>query len=331
MKRVLYVLLALGHLVAMPAFAQLAPGSMDVRWDAGQSDCSKSPPRPLQVHRYNDGTYLLRENLCATNEAPFMYLLVGGSKALLIDTGDVADAQQMPLATTVMSLLPSVAGAKIPLIIVHTHGHLDHRSGDTQFAALPNVQIVGTDLAHVKEYFGFARWPEGVAQVDLGGRIVDVIPTPGHYPSHVSYYDRATGLAFTGDFFMPGRLIIDDTAADRASAARIVDFLRTRPVSYVLGGHIELDSRNATEAMGSSVHPDERVLPLGKDDLMKLPDVLANFNGFYGQSGMFVMYSQTRMLQGMGAAAVVFLAALVLGVRWLVRRRKRRVRLAAAT
>lgn len=323
MKRVLCVLLAFSAMLALPVFAQTATGTMDVQWDAGKADCSKEAPRPLQVHRYNDSTYVLRENLCTTYEAPFMYLLIGETKALLIDTGDVAQAQKVPLASTVMSLLPNVQGAKMPLIIVHTHGHLDHREGDAQFASMTNVQIVAADLDHVKAYFGFQQWPDGVAEVDLGGRVVDVIPTPGHYPSHVSYYDRSTGLAFTGDFFLPGRLIIDDANADRASAKRLADYLRTRPVTYVLGGHVELNRHNDLQEMGSSVHPDERPLPLSKDDLMNLPAVLANYNGFYAQSGMFVMYSQTRVLQGMAAAAVLLLIMLVLAVRWMLRRRKR--------
>ncbi|HEY2623937.1 MAG TPA: MBL fold metallo-hydrolase, partial [Dyella sp.] len=218
---------------------------------------------------------------------------------------------------------PSVGGSKMPLIVVHTHGHLDHRSGDAQFTSMPQVTIVGTDLAHVTEYFGFSRWPDGIAQVDLGGRIVDVIPTPGHYASHVSYYDRATGLVFTGDFFLPGRLIIDDADADRASAARMTEFIRTRPVSYVLGGHIEMDRNDQTLEMGSTHHPNERALPLDKEALMKLPSVLASYNGFYGHSGMFVMYSQRRVLQCLAGAAVVLLIGIGFGIRWFVRRRRR--------
>ncbi len=324
MKRIVYVLLAFGYLLTGMACAQVAAGSMDVQWDGGAADCSAHRPRPLQVHRYNEHTYILRESLCATYEAPFMYLLIGDSKALLIDTGDVSEAQKMPLASTVMSLLPTMGGSKLPLIVVHTHGHLDHRSGDAQFTSLPQVQVVGTDLAHVTKYFGLPHWPNGVAQIDLGDRVIDVMPTPGHYASHVSYYDRATGLVFTGDFFLPGRLIIDDADADRASAARLTDFVRTRPVTYVLGGHIELDRNGQTLAMGSTYHPNERALPLDKDALMSLPSVLASYDGFYGQDGMFVMYSQKRMLQCLGIAAVVLLVSAALGIRWFARRRRQR-------
>ena len=73
-------------------WSQLVPGSMDVRWDEGASRCSPASQPPLQVHPYNDQTFILRENLCATFEAPFMYLLIGSKMALLIDTGDVPDS-----------------------------------------------------------------------------------------------------------------------------------------------------------------------------------------------------------------------------------------------
>jgi hypothetical protein len=60
-------------------------------------------------------TFILRENLYATFEAPFMYLLIGSRKALLIDTGDVADPNQMPLAKTVVVLVARRFICKAPL------------------------------------------------------------------------------------------------------------------------------------------------------------------------------------------------------------------------
>src|SRR5271170_2283942 len=157
MRPMLYALLTAGMLLAAsPAQSQLLPGSMDVHWNEGAADCAANPQPPLQVHAYNAQTFLLRENPCATLEAPFLYLLVGSAKALLIDSGDVADAGQMPLAQTVMALLPDVDHTKMPLIVVHTHSHLDHRLGDLQFEHMPNVEVVPADLEHVKKFFGFS-------------------------------------------------------------------------------------------------------------------------------------------------------------------------------
>ncbi len=309
-------------LACMTAQAQPQPGSLDVRWNEGAPDCTRSTQPPLQVHRYNASTYVLRENPCATYEAPFLYLLIGTNKALLIDSGAVADAKVMPLADTVMDLLPDVGGDKLPLTVVHTHSHRDHRAGDVQFQNLPGVTVAATDLDGVRRFFGLADWPNGSAQIDLGDRIVDVIPTPGHTDSHVSYYDRRTALLFTGDFLLPGRLIIDDSAADLASAQRIAAFARTRTISHVLGGHIELDVDGRTLPMGSTHHPRERALPLGKQDVLDLPATVASFNGLYSRHGMYVMYNQSRVLIAAAVAVLVVLIGLVALLVRIVRRRR---------
>lgn len=322
----IFVLLALAAAIASPpAWPQLAPGSMDVHWDEGSPDCAKHPQPPLQVHSYNSQTFLLRENLCSTFEAPFMYLLVGSTKALLIDTGDVADPQAMPLAATVMGLLPGQGPAKLPLLVVHTHRHLDHRAGDAQFRQFSNAEVVGFDIDSVRRYYKFTDWPNGLAQLDLGGRIVDVIPTPGHNETEVTFYDRNTGLLFTGDFLMPARLLIDDTRADIASADRIAAFVKDHPVSYILGGHIEMNSAGELFPWESQFHPDEHALPLTKDDAIKLPAIVRSFNGFYGVRGQYVMENSMRLLI---AFAFMFLIVLVAAVWILVHylRRRRRAR-----
>lgn len=313
-------LLIFGAGCALPALGQTATGSMDVKWSEGASDCQKNPQPPLQVHPYNAQTFILRESLCATYEGPFLYFLVGSQRALLIDTGAVGDARQMPLAQTVRALLPR---SDFPLTVVHTHGHLDHRSGDGQFSGDARTEVVGTTLADVKRHFHFNDWPQGSAQIDLGERIVDVLPTPGHYPAELSYYDRQTGLFFSGDFLLPGRLLIADKSADLASARRVAAFVADRPVTYVLGGHIELD-RAGNTFLGTHYHPDERPLQLSKDQLLRLPATVETFNGFYGRHGDYILESQNRVLGAAAAAIVSLLVALVFGIRALLRRRRRR-------
>lgn len=303
-------------------WSQPVPGSLDVQWAAGAEDCAANPPPPIQVHRYEAQTFILRENPCATPEAPFIYLLVGSAKALLIDTGDVADPHLMPLAQTVLAQLPGEAPSKMPLIVVHTHGHLDHRAGDKQFENLPNVELIRSDLASVRSYFGFADWPNGVAHIDLGDRTVDVIPTPGHHPSHVAFYDHRTGLFLSGDFLLPGRLLIDDIGAYQASAQSVADFVKDRPVSHVLGAHIELDADNELLPWGSTHHPREHVLQLGKDDLLALPATLGDFNGFYAQRGIFVLVQSMHILEALAAASLLAFVAAGWGLRRFLRRHK---------
>src|SRR5437899_2458746 len=92
-------------LTATLAWSQPVPGSLDVHWNEGASDCSATPQDPLQVHKYEPQTFILRQSLCADFEANFIYLLIGSDKALLIDTGAVADPRKMPLAKTILELL----------------------------------------------------------------------------------------------------------------------------------------------------------------------------------------------------------------------------------
>jgi hydroxyacylglutathione hydrolase len=310
----------------LSASSQPANGSLDMHWSEGARDCKASPQPPLQVHAYNPQTFILRENLCATFEAPFMYLLVGSARALLIDTGDVANQDQMPLEKTVMGLLPQDGPAKLPLLVVHSHRHLDHRAGDGQFQGIPNVQVVGYDLDSVKRYYNFTDWPNGVAHIDLGNRTVDVIPTPGHNETHVSFYDKNTGLFFSGDFLMPGRLLIDDTDADLASAKRAAAFVQDRAVTAVLGGHIEVNTAGETFPWESQYHPDEHALELTKADLLALPAAIGSFNGLYTKSGQFVMMNSMRVLVTLAICAAAILIAVILAVVFYIRRRRQRLR-----
>jgi glyoxylase-like metal-dependent hydrolase (beta-lactamase superfamily II) len=322
--------LALSLALTLPAArADLTPGSMDMHWDAGAADCNKHAAPPIEVHPYDADTYILREDLCATWEAPFMYLLVGRDKALLIDTGDVADPKLMPLAATVMGLLPEAHGARLPLIVVHSHTHLDHRAGDPQFQGLPGVTLVAAQLPSVESYFGFKDWPAGQAELDLGGRVVDVLPAPGHNPAHVVYYDRATGILFSGDFLMPARILVDDLAQYRASAQRVAAFVQDRPVSYVLGGHVEEDSKGTLFDWQSTYHPDEHGLALSKAEVLALPAALARFNGFYTETGGFVIQNPLHNLIVMGVVALLVIVLLGFLVFRLIRRFRSRRRAAA--
>jgi hydroxyacylglutathione hydrolase len=309
-------------LLAAQAWGEPLAGSLDVRWDEGSEDCEKAATPPIQVHQYEPQTYILRQSFCSDFEAPLLYLLIGEEEALLVDTGAVEDAAQMPIADAVMQLLPDKGEGKLPLLVLHTHGHGDHRKGDAQFAALPGVKVVPPEVEDLRTALTLPKWPDGVAQLALGGRTVDVMAAPGHQPAHLIFYDDRTALLFTGDFLLPGRLMVDDLAAYRASAARLVTFIGDRPVAHVLGAHIELDNAGELFPSGSQHHPNERAIALAKEDVLALPAALADFNGFYAKHDHFVVTNPKRNLMTAAIAVVLLLAGLVWGWRRM-RRRKR--------
>src|SRR5262249_1340850 len=119
--------------------------------------------------------------------------------------------------------------------------------------------------------FGISKWPEEIGSIDLGGRVVDVIPIPGHQAAHVAYYDRRTGILLTGDHLYPGRLYVTDFPQYLASTRRMVEFSATRPVAHIVGCHIEQTATPLVDyPVGTKYQPHEHALELGRAQLLEL-------------------------------------------------------------
>ena len=252
-------------------------GDLNVTWIHGAINCVTSSDPPIQVHRYDADTYILRQSKCSepgtpaqpgpSSEAPFMYLLFGGARALLLDTGASRSASLFPLASTVRNLLDDRAAAlgepRLPLVVVHSHSHSDHVAGDAQFRGMAHTTVAPLGVSGVKTFFGLSDWPDGTATFELGGRVLDVIPIPGHEPSHIALYDRKTRLLLTGDSLYPGLLVVNDWPTYVRSVARLKSFVHAHEVSFVLGGHIEMTDRAGRWfGLRKQFQPGEHVLQL---------------------------------------------------------------------
>ena len=143
-----------------------------------------------------------------------MYLIFGDDRVMLIDTGATSSPQLFPIGVTVQNIISTWLTEQhrqfIPLLICHSHGHGDHSLGDNQFQHLDHVTIVSHNFLDMKSYFGFENWPDQIVELDLGNRVLDIIPTPGHEESHIAIYDRISKILFTGDTLYPGLLVIRD-------------------------------------------------------------------------------------------------------------------------
>ena len=254
--------------------------NLNVAWIHGSEAAKYNTDPDIQVHACDEHTYILRQNKAVHYEAPFMFLLFGGTRALLLDTGATASPQFFPLRRTVDSIIGGwLASHPHPvdygLLVLHTHAHGDHVAADGQFTGRPGTVIVGAARDAAWPYFGFADEPGSVAEVDLGGRVVDCLATPGHHAAAVTYYDRYTRLLFTGDTIYPGRLYVRDWAAFVRSIDRLADWCAQRPVSYLLGCHIEMSRTPGVDyPVGWTYQPDETPLELTTDHLMQLQSTL---------------------------------------------------------
>jgi glyoxylase-like metal-dependent hydrolase (beta-lactamase superfamily II) len=168
----------------------------------------------------------------------------------------------------------------VQLIVAHTHAHNDHTGGDDQFKNQLRTTLVLPKLDAVQSFWGIKNWPPEIAQYDLGDRILDVIPIPGHEATSIAIYDRQTAILFTGDTLYPGRLYVKDQALFVDSIQRLVDFTRNKIVAHILGNHIENTRTPYLDyKIGTVYQPDEHSLELGRAELLELNQALHQMNG----------------------------------------------------
>jgi len=255
--------LAITSLLAWPASAAEAPlpSLFPERWIDGTL-----PQEPeSQVQALDGDTFVIRQSVKTNFEAPFLYLLFGNDKALLVDTGAEGGRIRLVVDRLVADWLAKNKRTSIPLVVAHSHSHGDHVAGDAAFRDRPDTTVIGLKADDVASFFGIAAWPDQIVRFDLGGRALSIIPTPGHQKAAIMVYDPRLKILLSGDTLYPGRLYlpVNFLADARASVDRLASFATNHPIRAVLGAHIEM-----TRAPGrdyppeASTHPDEHPLEL---------------------------------------------------------------------
>ncbi len=192
------------------------------------------------------------------SEETIAYLIMGTKQAVLFDTG-MGIANIHALVTRLTSR---------PIVILNSHTHNDHIGGNWQFpfvfgmdtpftrastkgerddaqAEIAPGQICG-DLPKNFDAKAYATKPWHVSipvhdgfKVNLGGRTVEIIATPGHTPDSICLLDRDNGLLFTGDTYYPGTIWLyrpeTDLDAYLASVKKIAAL--APDLKLVLGAH----------------------------------------------------------------------------------------------
>ena len=166
------------------------------------------------IHRIADDLWAIDE---IGND--IMYLIDGVRRALLIDTGyGMVD-------------LKALAGQLCPgreLMVVNSHIHPDHASGNAQFGQVfcgrydeprAHSEVDGAAKLHMMSHLNNDRaraagldadaWQPGPARrvtpladgdvIDLGDTQLTVVETPGHTLGSIALHDAAHSRLFTGD------------------------------------------------------------------------------------------------------------------------------------
>ncbi|GAA2736379.1 hypothetical protein GCM10009867_20940 [Pedococcus aerophilus] len=256
------------------------PQPLQVRWIHGSESARQNTDPDLQVHWHDDATVILRQNKAINYEAPFLFLLFGDERALLLDTGAMADPALLPLRDTVDALvdqwLQRHPRPGYELLVLHTHSHGDHVARDGQFADRPDTTVVDAGHKSIHGFLGLTSDLDRPARLDLGGRVVDCIASPGHDAAAVTYFDDRTGFLLAGDTVYPGRLYVEDRVAFAQTIDRLVAFADTHPVTHVLGCHIEMSTTPGVDyPIRTTFQPDEPPLEMTVDQLRDVARALA--------------------------------------------------------
>jgi glyoxylase-like metal-dependent hydrolase (beta-lactamase superfamily II) len=210
----------------------------------------------FEVYRVAPKTFAIYEP--HQSEETISYLIVGDRRALLFDTGmGIGDLRKVTSELT-----------KLPITVFNSHTHNDHVSSNWQFST---IYAMDTDFTRknargsredaqaeiapgeicgdlpagfdAKTYetrpWKITRYIHDREMIDLGGRTIEVLATPGHTPDAASLFDRANGLLFTGDTYYPAPIWLFRPETDLdAYATSIRKLAALAPqVKQVLGAH----------------------------------------------------------------------------------------------
>jgi glyoxylase-like metal-dependent hydrolase (beta-lactamase superfamily II) len=191
-------------------------------------------------------------------EETISYLIAGEKQALLFDTGmGISDLKKVVTELT-----------RLPVIVLNSHTHNDHVGDNWQFdtvygmntdftrtnargsredaqAEISPGQVCGAlpkgfdPKAYATRPWKITTYTHDGDRIDLGGRTLEVVATPGHTPDAISLLDHANGLLFTGDTYYPAPIWLfrpeTDLDAYAASIRRLAALVAQ--IKIVLGAH----------------------------------------------------------------------------------------------
>ena len=205
-----------------------------------------------------------------------LYIVEGEERALLIDAG-----------TNIKDLDKIVAGiTSKPVTLVATHVHPDHTGASVNY--FKEIYINAADMVNVKEmmgdYKGEIKYLTDGEVIDLGGRQIEVIFTPGHTPGSTTFIDREAHYGFSGDAFGSGNLLLTTNFTTLAlTCQRMSEYMQKYGIEKLYPGHY----------MGVNVETLKRVqdmLQMSRDALAGKVEGRKNERGMLGLDRVLTMH-----------------------------------------
>ena len=268
-------------------------GQAIVTWSAEQLENYRAQyPEPFV---YRDGEVVFRRIDDRTLEGngfqvynESVYLLEGDDRALLIDAG----AWMPHLAETVAKLTDK------PVSVVLTHGHGDHVGGVIGF---PECWIHPADTIMIGEgarHYGIKvhLLSEGEV-IDLGGRQIEVLATPGHTSGSVTFFDKERGYGFSGDAFGSTNLLLFTNSFRTliGTLDRTIAYMKANDIKILYPGHYHGDNPETLQRLLDEKRMSQEVLS-GKRKGVK-EDAGNGLNSYISENGVYIRYNDPEALQ----------------------------------
>ena len=163
-----------------------------------------------------------------------LYLVEGNKSAVLIDAG-----VRIPELDKIAAKITSK-----PVTLMLTHGHGDHVGGAGPF---PEVWVAPADeqmfTSNIRGYKGEIKYLTDGQVIDLGGRKLEVMFTPGHTQGSVTFFDKANHYGFSGDAFGSTNLLVFTYLSNVvSSAAKVEKYMKENDIRYLFPGHYSGDN-----------------------------------------------------------------------------------------
>ena len=214
------------------------------------------------VYKMPEDVYALFEPY--QEELVISYLIIGEESALLWDTGlGIGNIRDCVDELT-----------SLPVTVLNSHGDFDHIGGNALFDRVmcyhidSVIEALTDGVTHEElmvwvdpdaivnppedfspdTFFVAGKAPTATVEdgqiIDLGGRQLEVVYTPGHTEASIMLIDEQHGLLFTGDTWYPGPLfaLMDDSSLPDyvESMGRAERIIRDRNIQWIYGSHNEV-------------------------------------------------------------------------------------------
>jgi glyoxylase-like metal-dependent hydrolase (beta-lactamase superfamily II) len=229
----------------------------------------------FSVGRLDETTFAITED--GHWEQVHCYLFAGSERAALVDTGTgIGDIRDLVHALV-----------DLPIIVLTTHVHGGHGLFEERLVHSLDADWLRNGIPQPLESqrgslmrqpftkappptFSVDRWepyrgePSGLLKdgdvIDLGGRRLSVLHTPGHSPGHIALHEPDRGYLVTGDVLYRGTLYAFYESTDPVAFAQSISRLcGLDSVTTILPGHNEVGlSRDDLSLAQAAFHAIER-------------------------------------------------------------------------